>query len=116
MGRRPPEPKPLPPIWRTPDELWVEVERILAEYDPPSRCGPAWIDRRPVLDALIRDERPPRPKHHPARRWVVERTIAWLHQCHGILIRWEKEAASYLGRPKLACALLWFRRWHRLTT
>src|SRR5919107_205047 len=28
--------------------------------------------------ALIRDERPKRPKRHPARRWVVERTLAWL--------------------------------------
>lgn len=27
--------------------------------------------------ALIRDQRPPRPRPHPARRWVVERTIAW---------------------------------------
>jgi putative transposase len=66
--------------------------------------------------ALIRDPRPPRPKRHPARRWVVERTIAWLHQCRGILIRWEKTAENYLGLLKLACALLWFRRYHRLTT
>jgi putative transposase len=64
--------------------------------------------------ALIRDERPPRPQRHPARRWVVERTIAWLHQCRGLLVRWEKEAANYLGLLKLACALLWFRRYHRL--
>ncbi len=66
--------------------------------------------------ALIRDERPARPKRHPARRWVVERTIAWLHQCRGLLIRWEKEGKNYLGLLKLACALLWFRRYHRLTT
>jgi putative transposase len=65
--------------------------------------------------ALIRDPRPPRPKRHPARRWVVERTIAWLHQCRGILIRWEKTAENYLGLLKLACALLWFRRYHRLS-
>ena len=66
--------------------------------------------------ALIRDERPPRPKRHPARRWVVERTIAWLSKCRGILIRWEKRAENYLGLLKLACGLLWFRRYHRLTT
>lgn len=65
--------------------------------------------------ALIRAERPPRPTRHPARRWVVERTIAWLHQCRGILIRWEKAATNYLGLLKLACALLWFRRYHRLS-
>ena len=65
--------------------------------------------------ALIRDERPPRPKRHPARRWVVERTLAWLSKCRGLLIRWDKKAANYLGLLKLACTLLWFRRYHRLT-
>jgi putative transposase len=66
--------------------------------------------------ALIRDGRPPRPERHKPRRWVVERTIAWLHQCRGLLVRWEKSAANSLGLLKLACALLWFRRYHRLTT
>ena len=64
--------------------------------------------------ALIRDKRPPRRQRHPARRWVVERTLAWLSKCRGLLIRWEKRAANYLGLLKLACALLWFRRYHRL--
>jgi putative transposase len=64
--------------------------------------------------ALIRDERPERPKRHPARRWVVERTLAWLSKCRGILIRWEKKPENYLGLLKLACGLLWFRRYHRL--
>ncbi len=55
-------------------------------------------------------------KKHPARRWVVERTIAWLNRCRGILIRYEKKAENYLATVQLACALLWFRRLHRLTT
>jgi putative transposase len=65
--------------------------------------------------ALLRDDRPPRPKRHKARRWVVERTLSWLSRHRGILIRWEKKAENYLGLLKLACALLWFRRFHRLT-
>jgi putative transposase len=64
--------------------------------------------------ALIRDERPERPHAHKPRRWVVERTLAWLSTCRGILIRWEKKSANYLGLLKLACGLLWFRRYHRL--
>ena len=55
-------------------------------------------------------------KKHPARRWVVERTIAWLNRCRGILVRYEKKAANYLAVVQLACALLWYRRLHRLTT
>ena len=55
-------------------------------------------------------------KTQPARRWVVERTFAWLSRGRGIRIRWEKQANNYLGVLKLACALLWFRRLHKLTS
>ena len=64
--------------------------------------------------ARIRDERPPRPKHHAPRRWVVERTLGWLSKCRALLVRWDKKACNYLGLLQLACALLWFRRYHRL--
>lgn len=54
-------------------------------------------------------------KTHPARRWVVERTLAWLQKCRAILIRYDKNAENYRGLIQLACALLWYRRLHRLT-
>ena len=50
-----------------------------------------------------------------ARRWVVERTFAWLSKCRALLVRYEKKAANYLGLIQPACLLLWFRRYHRLT-
>ena len=53
-------------------------------------------------------------KRHPARRWVVERTLGWLSKCRGILVRYEKKARNYLALVQLACALIWYRRWHRL--
>jgi len=53
-------------------------------------------------------------KRHPARRWVVERTLAWLSKCRAILIRYGKKSCNYLGLLKLACALLWFRRLAKL--
>ena len=49
-----------------------------------------------------------------ARRWVVERTFAWLSKCRAPLVRYEKKAANYLGLMQLACLLLWFRRYHKL--
>lgn len=64
--------------------------------------------------ALIRDARPPRPVRYKPRRWVVERTLAWLSMCRGILIRWEKKSENYLAMLQLACGLIWFRRYHRL--
>jgi len=54
-------------------------------------------------------------KRYPARRWVVERTLAWLSKCRALLIRYDKKARNYLGLIKLACILLWYRRYHRLS-
>jgi putative transposase len=53
-------------------------------------------------------------KRRPARRWVVERTLGWLSKCRGILVRYAKKSCNYLGFIQLACALLWYRRQHRL--
>lgn len=52
---------------------------------------------------------------HPARRWVVERTLAWLSKCRALLIRYDKKARNYLALIELACALIWYRRLHRLS-
>jgi putative transposase len=57
-------------------------------------------------------------KRFPARRWVVERTLArlaWLSKCRALLIRYDKHSANFLGLSQFACALLWFRRLHRLS-
>jgi putative transposase len=55
-----------------------------------------------------------RSKGHKPRRWVVERTLAWLCKCRGILVRYDKKDENFLGLIQLACALLWYRRLHRL--
>jgi transposase len=55
-----------------------------------------------------------RRKRSPARRWVVERTFAWLSQCRARLVRDDKHASNFLGWLQLACALLWLRRRARL--
>jgi putative transposase len=54
-----------------------------------------------------------KPGHKP-RRWVVERTFAWLSKCRGILVRYDKKDGNYLGLIQLACALYWYRRLDRL--
>jgi len=55
----------------------------------------------------------PEPKtqrKYPARRWVVERTFAWLSKCRALLVRYDKDPQHYLGLLQFACALLWYRR------
>jgi putative transposase len=55
-----------------------------------------------------------RSKGHKPRRWVVERTFAWLCKCRAILVRYDKKDENFLGLVQLACALFWYRRLHRL--
>ena len=83
----------------------MELESIVTALDR---------DYQPHI-ASHRAPPPPPERRFPARRWVVERTLAWLNRWRGILIRWEKKATNYLGLLQFACALLWFRRLHRLT-
>jgi putative transposase len=51
---------------------------------------------------------------YPHRRWVVERTLAWLSKCRGLLVRYEKKVENYLALLQLACALIWSRRFIQL--
>jgi putative transposase len=78
-------------------------ETVVAYQHPPHlrRIGAEKLD-------------PDGQKTRPARRWVVERTLAWLSKCRGLLIRYEKKAINFLGLLQLACALLWIRRRVRL--
>src|SRR4051794_21098512 len=53
MAKHEPGEKPLPTIWRVPDELWEKIEPILAEHDPPKSPGRPRADGRAVLDAIV---------------------------------------------------------------
>jgi putative transposase len=112
---------------RTLDAVVLERPPVEVPEWPQHLCLDAGYDTDPsYLAALDRDYTPhiashrvpppPPERRFPARRWVVERTIAWLNRWRGILIRWEKKAENALGLLQLACALLWFRRLHRLTS
>lgn len=59
-----------------------------------------------------RGERSPlaKTRRHPARRWVVERTLSWLNRFRKLLVRFEKRARSYEGLLQLACALIVYRQ------
>jgi len=65
----------------------------------------------------IGEEKAAAAQRHPRskpRRWVVERTLAWLSKCRAILVRYDKHDVNYLGLLQLACSLFWYRRLHRL--
>jgi transposase len=43
-------------------------------------------------------------------RWVVERTLAWLHGFRRLLVRYERRADMHEALLRLACCLICFRR------
>jgi putative transposase len=108
--------------------LEATIEAIVIERPDPQEavqhlCLDKAYDNRPTEEVCARSGYVPHirrigeekldrhaRKAHPARRWVVERTIAWLQKCRAILIRYDKKAENYEGLIQLACALLWFRR------
>jgi putative transposase len=104
-------------VVQRPDPEIVEQHLCLdAGYDNPS--GREAIARNGYIGhvraARASTETKRRPGRRKTRRWVVERTLSWLSKCRGLLVRYEKHWENYLGLIQLACALLWYRRLHRL--
>jgi putative transposase len=87
-----------------------------AGYDNPTGREAATAGRyTPHIVPVRKEQRSTtRKRGHKARRWVVERTLAWLCKCRAILVRYDKNDANYLGLIQLACALLWYRRLDRV--
>jgi putative transposase len=55
---------------------------------------------------------PPPPlesEKHPARRWVVERTLSWQNDFRSLRIRWAKKSSNWLALIYLACTLILWR-------
>ena len=95
----------------TPEE--VEENLCLDKaYDNPSGEAAAVNGGYTPHIRRIGEEAKPSEEHPGAkpRRWVVERTIAWLNKCRAILVRYNKRAQNYLGLIQLACSLIWYRR------
>jgi transposase len=43
-------------------------------------------------------------------RWVVERTLSWLHQNRRLRVRYERRADIHDGFLKLACGMICYKR------
>jgi putative transposase len=100
-------------VTNRPDPDKVEQHLCLDKgFDTPSaRAAVDAAGYVPHIRSIGEDAKPcDRSKGHMPRRWVVERTIAWLNRCRAILVRYDKKAENYLGLTQLACALLWWRR------
>lgn len=87
---------------RRPDQ--VQGDRA---YDSqPHRRALRWLRIRPVLSQRL-------TQHGSGLgiyRWVVERTLAWLHQFRRLRVRYERRADIHEAFLSLGCSLICFRR------
>jgi putative transposase len=60
--------------------------------------------RRRRNEPVAAEEGGPGEHRHPARRWVVERTLSWLAKRRSIKLRWCKKAQNWLALVQFACA------------
>jgi transposase len=100
-------------------------DRFLADF-PPRLIGDKAYDSDP-LDAHLLEQfgldliaphkgnrtRPVtqdgRPLRRYARRWVVERFFAWLHNSRRLVVRWERHVDNFLAMLHLACMRILLR-------
>ena len=69
---------------------WTRGMTILRVVEPsPDTAIGHTSDRRGEVGRFGR-------KRYPARRWVVERTLAWLSKCRAVLVRYDKKASNYM--------------------
>jgi len=51
-----------------------------------------------------------RPLRRYRRRWIIERTFAWLQRFRRLVVRYERYAVIYLAFLHLACVLIALKR------
>jgi len=102
---------------RRPGQARGRVGRVLADAAYDSDPHRARLKRRAIT--LIAPHRSNRVRPATAdgrslrrlkRRWVVERTFAWLQTFRRLQTRFDHSAVSYAGFVHLACAMLTLRR------
>lgn len=113
--------KPLPTIWRVPDDLWSKIEAVLQERDPPAQTGRPRIDPRAALDGMIYRLRTgcqwnqlpnafpdDASVHRTMQRWIDRQIFPaiWallLEACHelgGVDFTWQA-ADGAMGKPAM---------------
>ncbi len=100
----------------------LPVSEIQAKAEKPHLCLDKAYDMRrvevevlshgytPHIRRIGEEKQQDAQNTHPARRWVVERTFAWLKGFRAIRTRYTCKRANYLALRHLACALMLTRR------
>jgi transposase len=83
-------------------------QRLQADRGYDSNAHRVALKQRGIVAQIARRYRP-HGSGLGATRWVVERTIAWLHQFRRLRIRFERRADIHEAFLKLGCCLICWR-------
>ena len=97
----------IPPIRGKPGRPRRRPEIVQGDRGYDSQEQRCWLRRRGIQPRLA-TRREAHGSGLGKTRWVVERTLAWLHHFRRLRIRWERRADIHLAFLKIACALITF--------
>lgn len=85
---------------------------LRAHLDSASPSEVKLLEKTIAAVQVRRAHRPGRPRslRRYRRRWIVERTFAWLGWCRRLLVRHERLLSVYAAFFHLACAMLTLRQ------
>ena len=95
------------PTWKHPQNICMDkgydfsqVDELVAKWGYTAHIARRGVDQSKRLKV----------PGYRARRWVVERTNAWMNRFRRLLIRWEKKTKNYLAMIHLACAWITYKQ------
>jgi len=98
----------VPPVGGKPGHPKKRPERLYADRAYASKAKRQELRRRGI-EPFIPDRRAPHGSGLGVVRWVVERTIAWLHGFRKLRLRTDWRSEVHEAFMALACALICFR-------
>jgi transposase len=98
----------IPPVRGKPGRPRRRPDRVQGDRGYDSDPHRVWLRHRGIEPVLAR-RRTPHGSGLGVYRWVVERTLAWLHQFRRLRIRWERRPEMHEALMSLACALICWR-------
>ena len=95
----------IPPIRGKPGAPLRRPKRLYAD-----RAYDSWPHRMQLscrrIEAVIAERNTEHGSGLGVYRWVVERTISWLHQCRRLRVRYERRADIHEAFMTLGCILI----------
>ena len=94
-----------------------QPERLIADRGYDSNRARAWLAERgiePIIPArsnnTVATHQDGRKLRRYKRRWLIERSIAWLQNFRRLVVRYEYLAVNFIALVHLACVVITLKR------